>query len=118
MFSQQLRIPGPTPVPPRVQRAMNHDMVGHRDEETKQLIHSIQPLLPPIFGTKQDVIIIESSGTGALETAAVNMASAGDEVLVAVTGAFGDRFAAICEAHQFKTHRLNTTWGKLAARMS
>lgn len=114
MFSQQLRIPGPTPIPQSVQQAMNQAMVGHRDHETKDLIHTIQPLLRPIFGTEQDVIVLASSGTGGLETAAVNIAKAGDEVLVAVTGAFGDRFASICEAHDLKTHRMNVTWGKAA----
>ncbi|MDY0395892.1 aminotransferase class V-fold PLP-dependent enzyme [Virgibacillus halophilus] len=114
MFSQQLRIPGPTPIPPSVQQAMNQAMVGHRDQETKELIHTIQPLLRPIFGTKQEVIVLAGSGTGGLESAAVNIANAGDEVLVAVTGAFGDRFASICEAHDLKTHHMNVTWGTAA----
>lgn len=109
-----LRIPGPTPIPPSVQRAMNQPMIGHRGQETKELLQRIQPKLKPVFGTKQDVMTITGSGTSGLEAAVVNTAKAGDEVLVIVTGAFGDRFAKICEAYQLVVHRLEVTWGEAA----
>lgn len=107
-----LRIPGPTPVPPSVQRAMNQPMIGHRDRETKDLLHSIKPKLKPVFGTKHDVLIISGSGTAGLETAVVNAVHPGDEVLVIVTGAFGDRFAQICAEYKITTHRFDVEWGK------
>ncbi|WP_106494967.1 pyridoxal-phosphate-dependent aminotransferase family protein [Lentibacillus sp. Marseille-P4043] len=107
-----LRIPGPTPIPPSVQRAMNQPMIGHRGIETKELLGRIKPKLKPVFGTKQDVMIITGSGTSGLETAVVNTTKAGDEVLVIVTGAFGDRFAKICEAYQLVVHRLEIAWGE------
>src|SRR5690625_4964908 len=93
---------------------MNKPMIGHRGQETKELIQKIKPRLKTIFGTKEDVIMITASGTGGLETAAVNVAARGDEVLVLVTGAFGDRFAKICEAYEMKTYRLDTPWGEAA----
>src|SRR5699024_8139018 len=108
-----LRIPGPTPIPPSIQQEMNKPMIGHRGPETKELVQRIKPRLKRVFGTKEDVLMITASGTGGLETAAVNVAARGDEVLVLVSGAFGDRFAKICEAYQFKTHRLDTTWGEV-----
>lgn len=108
-----LRIPGPTPIPPSIQQAMNKPMIGHRGPETKELVQRIKPRLKRVFGTKEDVLMITASGTGGLETAAVNVAARGDEVLVLVSGAFGDRFAKICEAYQFKTHRLDTAWGEV-----
>lgn len=107
-----LRIPGPTPIPPSVQRAMSKPMIGHRGQETKELIQRIKPKLKKVFGTEQDVMMITGSGTAGLETAAVNVAASGDEVLVIVSGAFGDRFAKICEAYNMKTHRLDVTWGE------
>lgn len=107
-----LRIPGPTPIPSSVQHAMNQHMIGHRGTETTVLMKEIKQKLKPVFGTKQDVMLLTSSGTSALEAAVVNTASAGDEIMVIVTGAFGDRFAKICESYKLKLHRIDVTWGK------
>lgn len=107
-----LRIPGPSPIPPSVQRAMNQTMIGHRGKETSQMLKHIAPGLKQIFGTEQEVAIIAGSGTAGLETAVVNVVKPGDEVLVVVTGAFGDRFTKICGAYNIKTHVLNVEWGK------
>ncbi|MEC5423820.1 alanine--glyoxylate aminotransferase family protein [Virgibacillus sp. C22-A2] len=114
MLSDQqiLRIPGPSPIPPSVQRAMSQPMIGHRDQETKELLQRIKPDLKPLFGTEQEVNIITGSGTAGLEAAVVNTVKPGDEVLVIVTGAFGDRFAKICAAYQIKTHRYDVNWGE------
>ncbi|WP_029270465.1 pyridoxal-phosphate-dependent aminotransferase family protein [Virgibacillus alimentarius] len=106
-----LRIPGPSPIPPSIQRAISQPMIGHRGIETKELLQRIKPKLSPVFGTEQDVLIITGSGTSGLEAAVVNTAQAGDDVLVIVTGAFGDRFAKICESYQLNVHRLDITWG-------
>lgn len=107
-----LRIPGPTPIPPRVQQAMNRTMFGHRGNDMKQLLQNIRHSLKDVFGTKEEVVILSSSGTSALEAAAVNTVSEGDDVLVIVGGAFGERFANICETYKFNVHRLNVTWGE------
>lgn len=107
-----LRIPGPTPIPPSVQRAMSQPMIGHRGEDTSTMIQYIGNKLKVIFGTKQDVAILAGSGTAGMETAIVNTVQPGDEVLVIVTGAFGDRFAKICGAHHIHTHRLEVEWGQ------
>ncbi|UFT99407.1 alanine--glyoxylate aminotransferase family protein [Radiobacillus kanasensis] len=109
---QFLRIPGPSPIPPSVQRAMSQTMIGHRGQEAKELIHSIRPKLKPIFGTEQDVMIVSASGTSGLEMAVVNTVKPGEEVLVVVTGAFGDRFTKICGAYDINYHRMDVEWGK------
>ncbi|MGP4106427.1 pyridoxal-phosphate-dependent aminotransferase family protein [Virgibacillus sp. L01] len=109
---QLLRIPGPTPIPPSVQRAMSQPMIGHRGQETKELLKKIKPKLKPIFGTEQDVAIITGSGTAGLEAAVVNTVSTGDEVLVIATGAFGERFVKITDAYQIKTHHYDVEWGE------
>ncbi|ASN06034.1 pyridoxal-phosphate-dependent aminotransferase family protein [Virgibacillus necropolis] len=108
---QLLRIPGPSPIPPSVQRAMSQPIIGHRGQETKELLQRIKPRLKPLFGTTQDVFIITGSGTSGLETAVVNTAHPGDDVLVIVTGAFGDRFVKIAQAYEIKVHRYDVEWG-------
>src|SRR5699024_12200800 len=107
---QLLRISGPSPIPPSVHRAMSQPMVGHRNEETEQLLERIQPNLKKVFGRKQYVAIIAGSGTAGLETAVVNLVEPGDDVLILVTGSFGDRFAQICDTYRTKVHRMDNEW--------
>ncbi len=109
---QLLRIPGPTPIPPSVQLAMAQPMIGHRSKEAQEMIAQLRPQLCDLFGTKQEVAILAGSGTAGLEMAVVNSVEPGDEVIVMVTGVFGDRFAQICEAHGIIPHRVMTEWGK------
>lgn len=109
---QLLRIPGPSPIPPSVQRAMSQPMIGHRGADTSAMLKKIGPGLKVVFGTEQEVAIITGSGTAGLEAAVVNTVQPGEEVLVLVTGAFGDRFTKICKAYQIHAHRIDTEWGK------
>lgn len=104
--------PGPTPVPDRVKAAMNRPMIGHRGEEFPALLEEVSTRLMPVFGSKSPVTMISGSGTAALETAVVNVVEEGDLVVVIVTGAFGERFAAICEAFGANVRRLEIEWGK------
>ncbi|WP_173918122.1 alanine--glyoxylate aminotransferase family protein [Halobacillus sp. Marseille-Q1614] len=107
-----LQIPGPTPIPPSVNRAMNQPMIGHRGQKCKELLEDIAPRLKPIFGTSGDVLVLSSSGTSVLEAAVVNTTEPGDEVVVVVAGAFGDRFAKICETYELNVHRIDVEWGE------
>ncbi|MCG7344586.1 alanine--glyoxylate aminotransferase family protein [Sporosarcina sp. ACRSL] len=109
---QFLRIPGPSPIPPSVQRAMAQPMIGHRGSETSELLRSITPRLKKVFGTEQDVMIVAGSGTAGLEAAVINAVMPKEEVLVIVTGAFGARFAQICEAYGIRVHNYEVEWGK------
>lgn len=90
-----LLIPGPTMVPPRVLRAMAVPPVGHRSKGFSQIVREVSQDLQKIFQTKNDVYILSSSGTGAMEAAVSNFINPGDKVLVLVNGKFGDRFAKI-----------------------
>jgi aspartate aminotransferase-like enzyme len=109
---QYLFAPGPTPVPDRVKHAMNHPMIAHRSPEFPLLLEEVSTRLMPVFGSQNPVTILAGSGTSALETAAVNVLEENDDVVVIVAGAFGDRFASICEAFGANVHRLNVEWGK------
>jgi len=93
-----LQIPGPSPVPERVLRAIDRQVIDHRGPEFQKLGTELLEAIKPVFGTTQPVIIFPSSGTGAWEAAIVNTLSPGDHVLMAETGQFA------------------TLWRKLAAR--
>ncbi len=114
MFEDKLilRIPGPTPIPPRVQQAMSRPMIGHRSGQFSKLFAETAAKLKPFFGTLQDVYVVTGSGTSGLEMAVVNTVQPGEEVAVLVSGAFGERFAKICERYGIVVHRLDVTWGE------
>ncbi|MGI8313926.1 pyridoxal-phosphate-dependent aminotransferase family protein [Halobacillus mangrovi] len=107
-----LHTPGPTPIPPSVERAMNQPMIGHRGQKCKELLNDLAPRLKPVFGTSGEVLVLTGSGTSALEAAVVNTTQPGDEVIVVVAGAFGDRFAQICKTYELNVHRIDVEWGK------
>src|SRR3990172_12941699 len=109
-----LRIPGPTPVPPEVLEAVAPPMVDHRGREFAGLIHRVVEQLKEFFQTKSDVLILSASGTGGMEAAVVNTLSPGDKVLVVSIGAFGDRFAAIAETFGAQVTVLSYEWGTAA----
>lgn len=93
-----LQIPGPSPVPERIQRAIDRQVIDHRGPEFQKLGAEVLEAIRPVFGTTGPVIIYPSSGTGAWEAAIVNTLSPGDKVLMAETGQFA------------------TLWQKLATR--
>ncbi len=93
-----LQIPGPSPVPERIQRAIDRQVIDHRGPAFQALGHEVLESIKPLFGTTGPVIIYPASGTGAWEAAIVNTLSPGDRVLMTETGQFA------------------TLWQKLAAR--
>ena len=92
-----LRTPGPIPVPDEILQAMTEPMINHRGPEFKDILYSVTDRLRQVFETANDVYILTSSGTGAMEAAIVNTLSPGDRVLNATTGVFGNRFGQIAE---------------------
>ena len=92
-----LRIPGPTPVPPEVLQAGAQPMINHRGQEFAELIKRITSRLKAMFQTKSDLFLLTGSGTGALEASVVNMLSPGDRVLSVIIGEFGERYAEIAK---------------------
>jgi aspartate aminotransferase-like enzyme len=108
----QLRIPGPTPCPPEVLKAMGKQMINHRGKEFGEMINRITAKLKELFQTKNDLYILTGSGTGSMEAAVVNMVSPGDKVLSVANGVFGNRFADIAEGYGAEVTRLKFDWGK------
>jgi aspartate aminotransferase-like enzyme len=111
-FSTQLRIPGPTPLPERVVRAMNRPLIDHRGPEFAAILAEVTAGAKRVFKTKADMLLLTSSGTGGLESAVANLVSPGDEVVVALCGNFGERFAALAAAHGADVVRLEFEWGQ------
>lgn len=110
-----LRIPGPTSLPPSVREAGGRQMINHRGPEFKALLGRLQDGMKPYFGTAGDIAILTCAGTGGLEAAIVNTLSPGDRVLAVSIGAFGDRFAKIAEAYGASVDRVAAEWGWAAA---
>ena len=113
-FEPNLRIPGPTALPPSVREAGGRQMVNHRGDEFRALLRRVAAGMKPYFGTDHEVILLTCAGTGALEAAVVNTLSPGDPVLAVTIGSFGDRFAKIAEVYGADVTRLASEWGEAA----
>ena len=109
-----LRIPGPTPCPEDVLQAGAQQMIDHRGPEFKDMIGRIHSGLQTAFQTKNQIAILTSSGTGAMEGAIINTLSPGDRVLSISIGVFGDRFGLIAEAYGVDVVKLPIEYGDAA----
>ena len=107
----QLRIPGPTPLPDEILKALSNQMISHRGPQFTEIVRRATENLRDIFQTKGDIFILTCSGTGGMEAAIVNTLSPGDKVLSVANGAFGDRFADIAETFGAELERLRFEWG-------
>lgn len=110
----QLRIPGPTPIPPAVQQALSRDMINHRGPEFAAIIRNLTAGLKRWFQTENDVFILTASGSGGMEAAIANTFSPGDRVLAVSIGAFGDRFAEIARIYGADVVKLDFPLGTIA----
>ena len=109
-----LRIPGPTPVPPEVLQASAAPMMNHRGPEFAKILRAVTDGLNWVYGTDTDVLSLTTSGTGGLEAAVVNTLSPGDRVLSVSIGSFGDRFGQIAETYGAEVERYSLEWGEAA----
>jgi aspartate aminotransferase-like enzyme len=109
-----LRIPGPTPLNDAVREAGARQMVNHRGPEFKELITRVSGRLQAAFRTRNDMLILTCSGTGALEAAIVNFLSPGDPVLAVSIGSFGNRFAKIASTYGADVTKIDAELGQAA----
>ena len=114
-FEPNLRIPGPTALPPSVREAGGRQMINHRGPEFATMLGRILDGMKPFFGTTNDVVMLSCAGSGGLETAIVNTLSPGDKVLGVSIGSFGDRFAKIAGIYGADVTKLDAEWGYAAA---
>ena len=99
MRKNYLLTPGPTPLPPQVSEAMSRPIIHHRTPQFQAILKEATEGLKYVFQTKNDVFILASSGTGAMEAAVINLLSPGDTGLVVQGGKFGERWTEICKAY-------------------
>ncbi len=114
-MEQNLRTPGPTPIPQAVRDAQAQPMIDHRGTEFAELLQETSAGLKELIGTSGDVLLLTGSGSGSLEAAIVNTLSPGDRVLSVNIGGFGDRFAQIATAFGARVDSLPFDWGTSAS---
>ncbi len=107
-----LMIPGPTPVPETVLKALGKHPIGHRSGEFQQLTKRINELLKWLHQTNEDVLTITGSGTAAMEAAIINTLSHGDKVLCGENGKFGERWVKVAKAYGLNVEVIKAEWGK------
>jgi len=94
----RLYTPGPTPLLPAAQFAMAAADIHHRTPEFRALYQKVLAQLKVFVGTQNDVLLLSSSGTGAMEASITNLTSPGDKVLVLTAGKFGERWVGLAKA--------------------
>lgn len=112
--AQNLRVPGPTPIPPEVMAAQAAPMINHRGPEFSAIMKRVTPRLQYFFQTTAPVLTYPASGTGGQESAIVNVFSPGDHVVAITIGNFGDRLAKIADAYGLQVSRIAFPWGQAA----
>ena len=105
-----LQIPGPSPVPDRILRAMDMPVIDHRSAEFAALGKAVLAGSQKIFKTTNPVIIYPSSGTGAWEAAIVNTLQPGDKVLMCETGQFAVLWRGIAEKFKLDVEMIPGDW--------
>jgi alanine-glyoxylate transaminase/serine-glyoxylate transaminase/serine-pyruvate transaminase len=105
-----LHIPGPTPVPDRILRAMDTPIIDHRGPEFSRLAKKCLDGIKTIFKTTNPVIIYTATGTGAWEGALVNTLSPGDKVLMVETGQFATLWKKMAEKLGLKPEFITSDW--------
>lgn len=107
-----LMIPGPTPVPEAALLALAKHPIGHRTSEFSNMMAEVTANLKWLHQTQSDVIMLTTSGTGAVEAGIINFLSPGDRVLVGCNGKFGDRWAEVAAAYNLQVEKVTAEWGQ------
>lgn len=107
-----LLTPGPTPVPEAVRRVLADPIIHHRTPQYRKIFEAVSERLKGIFLTRAPVYTFTGSGTAAMEAAIVNFHSAGEEILVADSGKFGERFTDLAHAFGLKPAVLKIPYGE------
>lgn len=112
MIKKRLMTPGPTQVPEPALLTLARQVGHHRTPEFVSLFGQVLTGLKDVFQTSSDVIVLTSSGTGAMEAAVVNLVPRGGKAIVLEAGVFAERWTKICEAYGIEVVRHQVTWGE------
>ncbi|HXW12800.1 MAG TPA: alanine--glyoxylate aminotransferase family protein [Nitrososphaeraceae archaeon] len=105
-------LPGPTNVPNRVINAMLTPMINHRSEDFRKLYKDIVNKTQTVFETQNDIVVLTTSGTGAVETSVLNLIKKDDSIIIPVNGEFSTRLADLIDNYGGKTIRINSPYGQ------
>jgi aspartate aminotransferase-like enzyme len=108
----RLFTPGPTPLLPAAVRAMAAADVHHRTADFRAVYQRVLADLKVFVGTKNDVLLLACSGSGAMEASVANLTSPGDRVLVLTAGKFGERWRDLAKAFNCKVHLVEAPYGE------
>ncbi len=108
---QMLMIPGPTPVPEAALLALAKHPIGHRTGEFSDALAEVTENLKWLHQTENDVLMLNVSGTGAVEAGMINFLSAGDRILVGSNGKFGERWVEVGKAFGLNVDVISAEWG-------
>jgi len=114
MRKNYIMTPGPTPISEDVLIEHGKPLMHHRSPEFSEIFTAVTEKLQRFLNTKNDVFVLTSSGTGAMETAVTNVFSKGDKVLVVNIGNFGERFKKISKEFGLELDSIDYEWGKTA----
>ena len=108
----RLYTPGPTPLLPAAQFAMAAADIHHRTAEFRALFQKVLTQLKVFVGTKNEVLLLACSGTGAMEASVSNLTSPGDKVLVLTAGKFGERWVDLAKAFGCQPDMVKAPYGE------
>lgn len=111
MTKARLMTPGPVEVPPEVMLEMARPITHHRTAEFRTLLGEVVELVQYVLQTKNDVFVLTSSGSGAMEAALVNTCPPGSKAIAVVAGKFGERWRDLCKAFGVECIELDVEWG-------
>ena len=106
--------PGPAPVPPEVLLEMARPMIHHRTPEFSTVLDQARERMRPLFGTRQEVILLAASGTGAMEATVTNLLAPGEHAVYVNGGKFGERWGKLLAAYGMTGHEIRVEWGRAA----
>src|SRR5918993_3751961 len=105
-------LPGPTNVPNRVMNAMLAPMINHRSDDFRTLYKAIVEKTQRVFQTSNDIVLLTTSGTGAVEASVVNLIRKGDKAVIPVNGEFSTRLADLIDSWGGEAIRISSTPGE------
>jgi aspartate aminotransferase-like enzyme len=109
---RRLLTPGPTEVPEAALLSMARQVTHHRTPEFRAILTEVFAGLKHVFATENDVLVLTSSGTGAMEAAVVNLVPRGGKAIVLESGKFAERWRKICETFGIQVVRYDVPWGE------
>src|SRR6201982_390805 len=115
LHKNRLFTPGPTPLLPAAQTAMASFTAHHRTADFRALFQRVLADMKEFIGTKNDVLVLASSGTGVMEGAVSYLTSPGDKVLVLTAGKFGERWRDLAQAFGCVVEVLSAPYGETPA---